>query len=433
LVTPALGTPSALVGTNITGTAANFNINGTVGATTPSTGNFTTLTENSIAAVTQSDIGTGANEIPLNQYLGSLAYQNGDAYFNTGMTVGFRNRILNGQMQIDQRNAGASVSVTDSNQYTLDRWQGVASLTSSKFTVQQSSTAPSGFSNSILVTSSSAYSVLSTDYFLVRQKIEGFNTSDLNWGTANAVTVTLSFWVRSSLTGTFGGAVTNSANSYAYPFIYTINAANTFEQKTITISGPTAGTWIGATNGIGLQVKFGLGVGSTYNGTAGAWVAADYASVTGATSLVGTSGATWYLTGVQLEKGNIATSFDVRPYGTELALCQRYYYRITSTGDNCFGSGWAGSGTQGVVMIPYPVTMRTKPTSLEQSGTASNYRIIHSNTATVCNSVPTFSPITSEINAGVNFFVASGLTTGIGLGAQVTPSITAYLGWSAEL
>jgi hypothetical protein len=226
------------------------------------------------------------------------------------------------------------VSVTDSNQYTLDRWQGVASIASSKFTAQQSSTAATGFGYSLLATSSSAYSVLSGDYFLIRQKVEGFNTADLNWGTASAATVTLSFWVRSSLTGTFGGAITNSANSYSYPFTYTISTANTFEQKTITIAGPTAGTWIGATNGIGLQVNFGLGVGSTYNGTAGAWAAATYLSATGATSVVGTNGATFYITGVQLEKGSTATSFDYRPYGTELALCQRYYevlYNDSST------------------------------------------------------------------------------------------------------
>ena len=274
---------------------------------------------------------------------------------NTTDRYGFVNRIINGDMRIDQRNAGASVSVTDSNQYTLDRWQGVASLASSKFTVQQSSTAPTGFSNSLLATSSSAYSILSSDYFLVRQKIEGFNTSDLMWGTANAKTVTLSFWVRSSLTGTFGAAMTNSANSYSYPFTYTISSADTWEQKTVTIPGPTAGTWVGSTNGIGLQIKFGLGVGATYSGTAGAWASADYASVTGATSLVGTNGATWYITGVQLEVGSVATPFERRPYGTELALCQRYFYAPS----NRTNPQWRiNSLTNGVL----PVEMRATPT-----------------------------------------------------------------------
>ena len=273
---------------------------------------------------------------------------------NTTDRYGFVNRIINGDMRIDQRNAGASVSVTDSNQYTLDRWQGVASLASSKFTVQQSSTAPTGFSNSLLATSSSAYSILSSDYFLVRQKIEGFNTSDLMWGTANAKTVTLSFWVRSSLTGTFGAAMTNSANSYSYPFTYTISSADTWEQKTVTIPGPTAGTWVGSTNGIGLQIKFGLGVGATYSGTAGAWASADYASVTGATSLVGTNGATWYITGVQLEVGSVATPFERRPYGTELALCMRYYFVIE-------GVGSTTGGTDNIC-FPVMVEMRATPT-----------------------------------------------------------------------
>ena len=236
-----------------------------------------------------------------------------------------RNRIINGAMMIDQRNAGASVSVTDSNQYTLDRWQGVSSQPSSKFTIQQSSTAPNGFSNSLLVTSSSGYSVGSGDYFMVRQKIEGFNTFDLGWGTAAAKSVTISFWVRSSLTGSFGAAVVNSANSYSYPFSYFVNNANTWEQKTISLPGPTAGTWIGATNGIGLQLKLSLGTGSTYSGTANTWASADLLQPTGSTSLVGTSGATWYVTGVQIESGTVATPFEYRSYGQELALCQRYY------------------------------------------------------------------------------------------------------------
>ena len=254
---------------------------------------------------------------------------------NTAATgFGFKNRIINGAMMIDQRNAGASVTNTAGNVYTLDRWQANADQ-ASKFTVQQNAgsvTPPVGFTNYLGCTSLSAYSVPSGENFVIRHKIEGFNTADLAWGTANASTVTLSFWVRSSLTGTFGGAITNSANSYSYPFSYTISAANTWEQKSVTITGATSGTWIGATNGIGLQIKFSLGAGSTFSGTAGAWASADYASATGATSVVGTNGATFYITGVQLEKGSTATSFDYRPYGTELALCQRYYEKSFNIG-----------------------------------------------------------------------------------------------------
>ena len=237
----------------------------------------------------------------------------------------FRNRIINGAMVIDQRNAGASVTPTNA-QYLVDRWQANLSQ-ASKFSVQQNAasvTPPVGFTNYLGVTSLSAYSLGSADFFNVQQKIEGFNAADLAWGTANAATVTLSFWVCSSLTGTFGGVLRNSAANRSYPFSYTISSANTWEQKSITVAGDTSGTWL-TTNGIGITVSFNLGTGTTYSGTAGSWAGTNYASATGATSVVGTNGATFYITGVQLEKGSTATSFDYRPYGTELALCQRYY------------------------------------------------------------------------------------------------------------
>jgi hypothetical protein len=228
-------------------------------------------------------------------------------------------------MVIDQRNAGASVNPTD-GQYCLDRWILFTSQ-ASKYTAQQNAgsvTPPVGFTNYLGITSSSAYSVTSSDYFIVEQKIEGLNVADLAWGTANAQTVTLSFVVRSSLTGTFGGVVKNSAGNRSYPFVYTISSANTWETKSITIPGDTTGTWL-TTNGVGIRLQFSLGVGSTLSGTAGAWAGASYSSATGATSVVGTNGATFFITGVQLEKGSTATSFDYRPYGTELQLCQRYY------------------------------------------------------------------------------------------------------------
>jgi len=245
-----------------------------------------------------------------------------DGQFNSASSFGFRNRIINGAMVIDQRNAGASVTPTASG-YTLDRWLCLLTQTS-KFSIQQSTTVPSGFKNSIAVTSLSAFSVAAGDYFDIQQHIEGLNVFDLAWGSASAATVTLSFQVRSSLTGTFGGALTNSDGSRSYPFTYTISSANTFESKSITIAGDTSGTWL-TTNGVGITVRFGLGVGSTFSGTANAWAGANYVSATGATSVVGTNGATFYITGVQLEKGSTATSFDYRPYGTELDLCQRYY------------------------------------------------------------------------------------------------------------
>jgi hypothetical protein len=221
----------------------------------------------------------------------------------------------------------------------------------------------------LATTSSAATSLGATDYYVIQQKIEGFNTADLAWGTASAKTVTLSFLAYSSLTGTFGGSVSNSAGNRSYPFTYTISSANTWITISVTIAGDTAGTWVGATNGIGMYVVFGLGVGSTYSGTAGAWAGTFYYSATGAVSLVGTSGATLYITGVQLEKGSTATSFDYRPYGTELALCQRYYFKSnTATGTPSLISNVAFAGGYIGTMVSFPVQMRNAPT-VNKNGT----------------------------------------------------------------
>jgi hypothetical protein len=242
-------------------------------------------------------------------------------------SMGFRNRIINGDMRIDQRNNGASVATSaGSVVYTVDRWAANYTQTS-KYTVQQNAgsvTPPSGFTNYLGATSSAATSLGASDFFMLNQRIEGFNVADLGWGAAGAQAVTLSFWVRSSLTGTFGGVLTNSAQNRSYPFTYTINAANTWELETVTIPGDTSGTWLKDT-GIGIFVSFGLGVGSTYSGTAGAWAGSNFFSATGATSVVGTNGATFYITGVQLEAGSVASPFERIDYGRQLIQCQRYY------------------------------------------------------------------------------------------------------------
>jgi len=279
---------------------------------------------------------------------------------NTRPAVGFRNRIINGDMRIDQRNAGASVAFAN-GQYLLDRWLGYQTATTGKITAIQSTTAPSGFSNSMLFTSQSSYSVLTTDVYGFAQKIEAFNTSDLGFGTAAASAVTLSFQVYSSLTGTFGGALQNSSQGYSYPFTYSISTANTWTKINVTIAGPTAGTWISGTNGIGLTVIFGLGVGSTFSGTAGAWSANSYYSATGAVSVVGTNGATFYITGVQLEAGSTATEFERRPYGTELALCQRYY-EVGGGASNSIWSGYCVNGSSYYYGTRFIVTKRVTPT-----------------------------------------------------------------------
>ena len=297
-----------------------------------------------------------------------------------------RNKIINGAMTIDQRNAGAAVTPTNT-QYLVDRWWTWLSQ-ASKITAQQNAggvTPPAGFRTYQGITSSSAYSVLTSDYFALVQHVEAINFTDLAWGTADAKPVTLSFWVRSSLTGTFGGAFANAAQNRSYPFAYTISSANTWEYITITVAGDTSGTWEGATNGIGVRVQFGLGVGSSNSNTAGAWYGANYISATGATSVVGTNGATFYLTGVQLEAGDTATPFEHRSYGDELALCQRYFEKSYDLGtvagaanENGMAITWAASVSNYYSFsAKFSVSKRATPTVTiynPSSGTTSEMR-----------------------------------------------------------
>jgi len=288
---------------------------------------------------------------------------------NTAATgFGFKNRIINGAMVIDQRNAGASLTITTLNgQYTLDRWN-VNTNQASKVSVQQSTTVPAGFKNSSLITSLSAFSSGAGDYFGFVQYVEGFNSADFDWGTANAQTVTLSFKVRASITGTYSVAIGNSAGARSYVATFTVDSANTYETKTITIAGDTSGTWL-TDAGRGLRMWFDLGSGSSFNqASANAWTASNTLRTSGSVSLVGTNGATFYITGVQLEKGSTATSFDYRPYGTELALCQRYFYKTFSQSVAAPSASKLGAmfvyqvANNAAFNARFPVTMRATPT-----------------------------------------------------------------------
>lgn len=356
----------------------------------------------------------------------------------------FKNRIINGAMVIDQRNAGASLTQSTSTQYSVDRYSFYGTV-ASKFTIQQNAgsvTPPAGFSKYLGVTSSSAYSVLAADYFAIQQSIEGYNWADLAWGTASAATVTLSFWVYSSLTGTFGGVLKGFDGVSvirSYPFTYTISTANTWSYITITIPGDTTAStaWSATqskTNGYGAIVIFSLGTGATYSGTAGTWATANYNSATGATSVVGTSGATFYITGVQLEKGVTATSFDYRPYTTELQLCQRYYQRITRTssatsditGAFATGAAWANAYQ---ATISFPVTMRSAPT-IDSSAAATFQFHIGGITNTALNSI-SFSQSAVDgvrLTGGWTYAGTNGLS-----GQVAANNATAYIGFSSEL
>jgi len=326
--------------------------------------------------------------------------------------TGFKNRIINGNMTISQRN-GTTATANGSNAYCLDRWAAYGNGVS-KYTTTQSTTAPAGFSNSLLVTSSAATSLASGDYYFLSQRIEGYNIADLGFGASGALTVTLSFWVRSSLTGTFGGSLQNGAENRSYPFTYTISSANTWEQKSISIAGDTTGTWATG-NTSGLEVNFGLGVGSTLGGgTAGAWVGSDYRSATGAVSVVGTSGATFYLTGVMLEKGSTATSFDYRPYSAELAMCQRYFYSSAVSAYTYYGSSYQSSGNLASAYYFYIVPMRTTAT-ITSNGTWAKENAT--------------GPLTIADSTGYNVYITASSTGQVSLRS----GSSGYFTFSAEL
>ena len=257
---------------------------------------------------------------------GNTATING--YTPTMSNMAGRNRLINSDMRIDQRNAGAVVT---NNGYAVDRFLGFRDGSTVALTFQQSTTAPAGFVNSMVVTTTTSGTAGSGEGVGFQQRIEGLNISDLGWGTANAKTVTLSFWVRSSLTGTFSGSLGNSAFNRSYPYTYTISSANTWEQKSITIAGDTTGTWL-TTNGIGIRVYWDMGSGTSLKGTAGSWASSGYVGATGTTNLVGTNGATFYITGVQLEVGSVATPFENVDYSEMLRRCQRYYWQSFTTG-----------------------------------------------------------------------------------------------------
>lgn len=286
-----------------------------------------------------------------------------------GTTTGFKNRLINGGMYVNQYNAG-TIAAADGT-FAIDRWrswQATGSGSKGNQAVNLNSvTPPAGFTNYLGFQTTSQYSVSGTDSYAFQYRPEGLFMTDLAWGTSNAKTVTLSFYVYSSLTGTFGGAFRDVGATASYPFTYTISSANTWTKISITVPGPTIGTW-GSSTSVWGYLSFSYGTGPDSSGPANAWAAnGAYWSATGATSVVGTNGATFYITGAQLEIGSTATNFDVRPYATELALCQRYFWQLgngVSTNLAYYFSqpGNAPSGGGGMpILFSNPVPMRTAP------------------------------------------------------------------------
>ena len=346
--------------------------------------------------------------------------------------VNMKNRIINGQMVIDQRNAGAAVTINSTTaSFAVDRWKSVGQSADGVYTVQQVSDAPVGFNFSLKATVTTAdASVGASQFYNIFQMIEGFNWADLNWGTANAKTVTYSFWVKSSLTGTMGGSLYNSTADYCYPFTYSISAANTWEYKTITIAGPTAGTWVGATNGAGVNVNFSLGDGSSRVATAGAWTTSVATGATGQTQVISTLSATIQWAGVQLEVGTQATSFEYRQYGTELALCQRYYAKVGPTTSGiypAFGTAGGESSTAAFGVFTTPVTMRSSPT-FSSNGTLTLYSNGFTNITSFGTQYYTNNTVASNINVS-----GGGLTAGRFYNILANNDATAFVQFTSEL
>jgi hypothetical protein len=326
----------------------------------------------------------------------------------------FKNRIINGGMVIDQRNNGSVITLTANTQgYPVDRMR-LVNQTDGTLTAQRSTTAPDGFINSTLITvTATDTSIGTTQYAQYEQRIEGFNVADLGWGTATAQTVTISFQVRSSLIGTYCLALYNSTGARCYVATYTINAANTWETKTITVAGDTGGTWQTG-NTTGIDLIFTLTAGSSYQQTAGVWGTTAFAISTSAqTNFLGTNGATFYVTGVQLEKGVTATSFDYRPYTTELQLCQRYLpaFNSTSTLDSIGGGCTIASTTTGNIILPFKTSARVAPTGVTVSS-AGHIIVYNPRAGSLTSTAVTFGGIgASTESSSLSFTVASGLTT----------------------
>jgi hypothetical protein len=315
-------------------------------------------------------------------------------------SFGFRNRIINGAMVIDQRNGGASQTPT-SNQNIVDRWV-VTMGQASKFTTQLSTNAPAGFTSSLQISTTSAYS---GSYFYLYQYIEGYNFADMAWGTSSAKPVTVSFWVNSSITGTFGtNFFRNNAQDTQPTFSYTVNNSNTWEYKTVTVSGQTTGTWL-TNNGIGTGVFFNLA------------------------NTIGTLGATFYITGVQVEKGSTASAFEYRDYGRELIMCQRYYYQTPAStvyiSRSCAGLAYSTSGLEGGI-FSFPVTMRTGPTLINNNLTFYSPYLGRVSSAGTIGLYQSFTD-SAVVNAtGVSSFTAGNIY-------YVSGNSSAYAGFNAEL
>lgn len=352
---------------------------------------------------------------------------------SAGVSFGFKNRIINGGMTISQRGTSFTNISTDSNAtcYALDRWR-YAMSGGGVVSSSQSSDAPAGFTNSILTTVTTTATPSAANYYQLRQAVEGYNFADSAFGTASAKTVTASFWVKSSVTGTFSFSLRSSGGTRSYVTTYTISSANTWEYKTLTVPGDTSGTWL-TTNGIGIFTTWDFGTGSnSVTASPNTWLSGNYCQASGTTSLINTLSATFYLTGVQLEIGSAATSFEFRDYTREFGMCQRYYYRTNSTSYTIFGTGYAQGTAELRIMIPFKVSMRDAPTVLDTSAMATFLWSNNAAEGTPPSSMSTTAGLGST-QMGEISVVGSGWTSGAASALLAYNTANAYIGFGAEL
>jgi len=290
-----------------------------------------------------------------------------------------RNLIINGACVIDQRNGGSAVScVAGTTKALADRWKAdIAGGIDGVFSAQQqTSVVPTGFQYATKLTVTTVHTTAGTSHYYryYYAGIEGYETNQLEIGNSNAKTVTISFYVRSSVTGTYCVGLQNASANRSYAAEYSISSANTWERKEVTISLDQSGTW-NDTNGIGLRLFWDLGSGSNWDMTADTWAATNTWKTSNQTAWITNASATFYITGVQLEVGEQATPFEhSESYGETLAKCQRYYC-ITGTSAGYITP--TGVGAYGYLLAPmsFPVEMRSAPsmtnTSFDDAGTSS--------------------------------------------------------------
>lgn len=355
---------------------------------------------------------------------------------NSYPASGFKNKIIGGDFTTNPWQRGTSFTAPVVGSFSADRWR-IAHDTDGVVNILKTADAPTAVEAGIYTAhclhvdvTTADTSIAAGQYWHIIQPVEGLNAASFGFGQAGARYVTLSFWHKHTKTGTYCAALRNSAGNRSYVAEYTQAVSDTWEKATITIPVDTTGTWLYDT-GAGVNVGFALAAGTTYQTSANTWVAGLYLATANQVNVLDNVANNFKIALVQLEAGSVATPFESRSVGQELALCQRYYYRFTGAAAEMCGVGFARATTAAWINTYFPVPMRATPTALEQSGTASDYKVNYLATGVNCSSAPEFL-LASKLMASSTFTTTAVLTAGNGVTAAVN-NTSAYLGWSAEL